>query len=75
MTKFVVDLGDIKMSKATQAHISTSIQKSVLANLADLQIDGPSVIGFPIEWRGLIIRRDLDQFKIGEQQVAKQFNL
>ena len=75
MTKFVVDLGDIKMSKAAQAQISTSIQKSVLASLADLQIDRPSVIGFPIDWPGLLIRRDFDQFKIDQQQIAKQFNL
>lgn len=74
MTRFVVDLGDLEISKATEAQISQNIQKTVLASLADLKLDNPFVIGFPYPWPGFIWRRDFDQFKVAEKELSKLVN-
>lgn len=60
MTRFVVDLGDIKLSRDMQATISEDIQKTVLGHVARLKLDKPFVTKFPKEWWGLIMHDQFD---------------
>jgi hypothetical protein len=60
MTRFVVDLGDIALSREVQATISEDIQKTVLGHVARLQLDKPFVTKFPKEWWGLIMHDHFD---------------
>ncbi len=60
MTRFVVDLGDIDLSRDVQAMISEDIQKTVLSHVARLQLEKPFVTKFPREWWGLIMHDHFD---------------
>lgn len=70
MTRFVVDLGGVEMSEATQAELSTSIQKMVLNQVADLRVDKPLGFRFPREWWGIILHPDLDHLRGLEKQIS-----
>lgn len=74
MTRFVGDVGDLKLSKIQTERISNTIQRAVLGHLAD--DDGwcgtpPFVIHFPHPWPGLILRPNIDQVMIAEKALEK----
>lgn len=71
MTRFVVDLGDIDLSRDVQAMISEDIQKTVLGHVARLQLDKPFVTKFPKEWWGLIMHDNFDRLFEREQLNTK----
>jgi hypothetical protein len=71
MTRFVVDLGDVALSKEVAAAINADIQKAVMVNLAGISLPQPMVFRFPREWLGLIIRPDFDALLKGEEQLQR----
>lgn len=73
MTRFVVDLGDIALSKETQAAISGDMQKLVLGHLAGMRYDQPFVTKFPRDWWGLVARHDFDMLFDAEKQLNRAF--
>ncbi|MBI1171587.1 hypothetical protein GC209_09310 [bacterium] len=71
MTRFVVDLGDIALSKDAQAAISADIQKVALAHIAGLHAEKPYVIRFPRDWWGFILRQDFEAMLEGEKALGR----
>lgn len=62
MTKFVVDLGDIKLTPAKQAEIAASVQHAVLEHLARTEnIIDQNFVLFPRHILGIIFRPELSQ--------------
>jgi hypothetical protein len=70
MTRFVVDLGDIALSKDVQAAISADIQKVALAHIAGLPVENPFAIHFPRDWWGFILRQDFETLLKGERELG-----
>ena len=75
MTRFVVDLGDLALSKEVTATIEGDIQKLVLGHIAGLRLDKAVLAKFPHEWRGLIARPEFDQMLAGEKLINQAFNI
>jgi hypothetical protein len=73
MARFVVDLGDIEMSRDAQAEIAGDIQKAVLAHIARLEVDRPFVTKFPKEWWGLVMHDHLEGLIEREKLTVKAF--
>jgi hypothetical protein len=71
MTRFVVDLGDIALSKDAQAALNADIQKVALAHIAGLNLDKPHVFRFPREWWGFILREDFEAMLEGEKALGR----
>ena len=69
MTRFVVDLGDIALSKDAQAAISADMQKVALAHVAGLHVEKPVAIPFPRDWWGFILRQDFETLLKGEKEL------
>ena len=61
MARFVVDLGDIDMDRESQEALADEIQKVVLARVAELRIQKPFVIKFPIPFPGIILGPEFDR--------------
>lgn len=73
MTRFVVDLGDLKMSKEAQMALSTDLQKTALAHLAGIRFEDPFITKFPRDWWGLIARKDFEGLLDGEKILGRAF--
>lgn len=71
MTRFVVDLGDIALSKDAQAAISADMQKVALSHIANLHPERPHVIRFPRDWWGFILRQDFEALLEGEKALGR----
>lgn len=71
MTRFVVDLGGVEMSKAAQSALSTNIQKMVLSEIAELRVDKPIAFKFPFDWWGIILHPDLGQIGGLEKELGE----
>ena len=71
MTRFVVDLGDIALSKEVHAAINADIQKVALTHIAGLASPNPYVFRFPREWLGLIMRQDFEALLEGEKALER----
>lgn len=71
MARFVVDLGDVKISKDKEAAIAHAIQKAALSELADLPLPGPFVSHFPREWLGFILRKEIGALEAAEKQIGQ----
>ena len=69
MTRFVVDLGDIKMTEKAEADMADEIQKAVLGRIARLDVREPVAIKFPREWWGIIVRPDFDSLPGIEKEI------
>lgn len=70
MTRFVVDLGDIALTKDAQAAISADMQKVALAHIAGLNVPKPIAIHFPRDWWGFILRQDFEGLLKGEKELG-----
>ena len=75
MTRFVVDLGDLALSKEVTATIESDIQKLVLGHLAGMRIDKPILSKIPRDWRGLSARFNHEQILDGEKLIQQAFNM
>ena len=73
MTRFVVDLGDVALSKEAHSAIAGDIQKLVLGHLAGLRFEQPFITKFPRDWYGLIARLTFDGILEGEKLVNRSF--
>ncbi len=71
MTRFVVDLGDIELSKDAQAAISADMQKVALAHISGMSAEKPYVIRFPRDWWGFILRQDFEAMLEGEKALGR----
>ena len=71
MARFVIDLGDIEMSKKAQYALNQDLQKTALGHVAQIDIKQPFALRFP-EWLGLILRRDFDTLVKAENLVGEQ---
>ncbi|MGV8989528.1 MAG: hypothetical protein ACOH2H_25235 [Cypionkella sp.] len=71
MTRFVVDLGDIALSKEAQAAMSADMQKVALTHIAGLDVEKPYVIRFPRDWWGFILRQDFEAMLEGEKALGR----
>ena len=60
MARFVIDLGDIDMDRESQEDLANEIQKVVLARVAEIRIEKPFAIKFPIPLPGIILGPDFD---------------
>ena len=74
MTRFVIDLGDIKMSDKATERLNEDLQKTALAHVAGLRIEKPLAIKFPrpFPW-GIILRPDFDGVLTAEKQLTEVF--
>jgi len=72
MARFVVDLGDIKMSREAQQALADDIQKVVLARVAEVRIDKPFAIKFPIPFPGIILGPEFDRVLELEKQLGER---
>ncbi len=72
MARFVVDLGDIKMSKEAQAELNDALQRTALKHIAGMRFEDPLAVKFPgpIIW-GIIIRPDFDRVFQAEKQLEE----
>jgi hypothetical protein len=84
VSRFVVDLGNLRLSDAQKDAIAGAIQQAVLAQLAS----HPAATGgataaaafsghyglIPVQWRGMIYRQTLPQLDQGEKQIANFAN-
>lgn len=57
-TRFVVDFGEIEMTKQTRQHIEKKIQSAALSALGEIDFQGDFVARFPRDWFGGIIVLD-----------------
>ena len=73
MTRFVVDLGDIALSKETQSAIAGDLQKVVLGHIAGMRYEQPFITKFPREWWGLVARLNFDHLLDAEKQLGRAF--
>ena len=71
MPRFVIDLGDIEMSKEAQDALSGDLQKVALSHIAGLRYEKPFAIRFPIDWPGFLLRRNFDSIHTAEQELEK----
>ena len=71
MTRFVVDLGDIALSKDQQAAINADMQKVALTHMAGHMPADPHVFLFPRDWWGFILRQDFERLLDGEKSLQR----
>ena len=71
MNRFVIDLGDIPLSKEASAALNAELQKVALAHIAGLQLDKPWVFKLPKDWRGLIMRPDFEAILEGQKVLER----
>ncbi|MBR0671738.1 hypothetical protein [Neoroseomonas soli] len=71
--RFVVDLGDVRISEAAAKEMGDGIQRVVLDVLSRYREDSGRTYGirFPREWIGLILREHLESLKQLEE-IEKQ---
>ncbi len=72
MARFVIDTGDIDMSKEDVMEMQSDLQKVTLGYIAKLGYEKPFVTRFPREWYGIFLRGGLDDIAGIEQQIGKQ---
>lgn len=71
MARFVVDLGDIELSKEAEAQMANEFQTTALSYVAKADFRRPLAVKFPIDWIGIIIRPDFKELEMGEALIGK----
>lgn len=72
MARFVVDTGDIDISKEDQVLLQQGMQQLVLSHVARLGFDKPFAVKFPREWYGIILHPELDRLRDIEMDIGKR---
>ncbi len=72
MARFVIDTGEVDMSKEDVMSLQVELQQVTLSHVAKLGIDKPWVTKFPREWLGIVLRGGLDEVFGIEQEIGKQ---
>jgi hypothetical protein len=71
MTRFVVDLGDAKLSEHKKNAITAGIQALVIRELADVDFGTPHHVGvIPPGWLGFVIRPNLAAIESANGEIA-----
>ena len=63
MTRFVVDLGDVKLSKEAEHSLNSAIQEIAIKHISASRFEKPFQVWFPPHWYGIIIRPDFDDLR------------
>ncbi len=72
MTRFVVDLGSLKLDDHQKQAISSSIQTAVLSALASEKVSTNKFAGLiPPDWRGYILREKFAELETALAEAAK----
>ena len=73
MARFVIDLGDVKLSRDAEQELASELQKVALGHVASSGagriVEQPFAVRFPHEWLGLILRERFEDVL----QIEKQF--
>ena len=75
MPRFVIDTGDIEMSKEDTVALQTELQQVTMGHVARLGFDKPFGVKFPREWWGIILHPDLERLPEIEADLGKRFGL
>ncbi|WP_137703043.1 hypothetical protein [Marimonas lutisalis] len=74
MARFVIDLGDVELSREAEMELSAELQKVALGHVAASGagriVEQPFAIRFPHEWLGLILRHKIDDIIQVEKQLG-----
>lgn len=72
MTRFVVDLGSLKLDDNQKLAVSSAIQSAVLSTLANQKVATNKFAGFiPPDWRGLILREKFADLEHVLEDIVK----
>lgn len=74
MARFVIDTGDVEMSRDDQMELQTELQQVSLAHIARLGYDKPFAVKFPREWWGIILHPELDRIPGLEKEIGDRLN-
>lgn len=74
MPRFVIDLGDVKMTKKDQLALNDALKKTALSHISSAQFKKPFAVRFPQEWLGLILRRDIRDIARIEKRIGKRLS-
>ncbi len=70
MTRFVVDLGDIALSKEAKFAINADIQKAAMAHIAMMHPEKPMAVFFPRDWLGFILRTEFEALDAAHKAIG-----
>lgn len=73
MTRFVIDIGDIEISKEDHLEIQSELQAVTLRHISKAGFDKPFVVKFPRDWYGAILNPDLDRIEGLERDIGSLF--
>ncbi|WP_089993307.1 hypothetical protein [Cognatiyoonia koreensis] len=75
MPRFVIDTGDIDMSKEDVMLLQSDLQSTTLGHIAKLGYEKPWVTKFPRHWYGIILHPDLQGIPGLEEDIGKRLEL
>lgn len=75
MPRFVIDTGEVDMSKEDVMLLQSELQSVTLGHVAKLGYEKPWVTKFPRHWYGIILHPDLQGLPGLEENIGKQFGL
>ncbi len=70
MARFVIDTGDIEISREDHMQIQSELQQVTLKHVARLGFDKPFVVRFPIDWYGIILHPELGGLRELEKDIG-----
>lgn len=70
MTRFVVDLGDLKISDELKGSIAADIQSAVLTRLGAQPSVAKRAIYLPREWMGLVLREKFEDLAAPVEKIG-----
>ncbi|MEF3366403.1 hypothetical protein V3H18_07635 [Methylocystis sp. 9N] len=70
MTRFVVDLGDLKISDELKGSIAADIQGAVLTRLGAQPSLGKRVVYLPREWMGFVLREKFEDLAAPIEKIG-----
>ncbi len=70
-SRFVVDLGDIDLSREEEKELNHALQTTVMKKVATFDTDLPIAVRFPVEWLGIVIGPDFERLEAGIGEVSR----
>ncbi len=74
MARFVIDTGNMEMSRDDQMALQTELQQVAMKHIAQMGFDRPFAVKFPREWWGIILHPDLDRIPGLEKELGSRLN-
>lgn len=72
MARFVIDTGDIEISKDDQMALQTELQQVAMGHVAKMGFDKPFAVKFPREWYGIILHPELGRIPELEKELGER---